>query len=92
MKKPEAAKRYHVHGRVQGVGFRHFVYTSARQLGVRGYTRNLSNGSVEVYAIGTHQQLSDLTAFLRQGPRWAEVHGLDEQEASLEAREGFVIL
>ena len=79
-------------GRVQGVGFRNFVQRAAVQLGVGGYARNLADGSVEVYAIGTSAQLADLNGLLRQGPRWADVHGVDEQEAALESRQGFLIL
>jgi len=81
-----------VRGRVQGVGYRNFAQTAARQLGIHGYARNLADGSVEVYAVGTGQQLSDLSGLLRQGPRWADVHGVDEQEAALEARQSFAIL
>ena len=92
MKNTPSAKRYIVRGRVQGVGYRNFVQTAARQLGIRGYARNLADGSVEVYAVGTPQQLSDLNGWLRQGPRWADVHGVDEQEAPLEARQSFAIL
>ena len=92
MKKTEAAKKFIVRGRVQGVGFRNFAQTAAKQLGLRGHARNLADGNVEVYAIGTPAQLSDLNGLLRQGPRWAEVQGVEELEAGLEAREGFMIL
>ncbi len=81
-----------VRGRVQGVGYRNFAQTAARQLGIRGYARNLANGDVEVYAVGTPAQLSDLNGLLRQGPRWAEVHGVTEQEAPVESHPGFAIL
>jgi acylphosphatase len=43
-----SAKRYFIRGRVQGVGFRYFAQREAVQLGVRGYTRNLDDGRVEV--------------------------------------------
>lgn len=79
-------------GRVQGVGYRNFAQTAARQLGIRGFARNLANGDVEVYAVGTSAQLSGLNGLLRQGPRWAEVHDVTEQEAPVESHPGFVIL
>ena len=85
------ARSYRVRGRVQGVGFRHFVEQSARALGLRGWVRNDDDGSVEVYAVGTPAQLSELAGFLRKGPRWAEVRGVDESEAALEGHSGFFV-
>src|SRR4051794_8262622 len=60
MPQGKVARRYLVHGRVQGVGFRWFVQKQAERLGLKGYTRNLDDGSVEVYAIGSEADLSDL--------------------------------
>jgi acylphosphatase len=85
------AKLYRVRGRVQGVGFRYFVEHSAKALGVRGWVRNLDDGTVEVYASGTTAQLSDLAGLLWQGPRWAEVRGVDEAEAAVEDHSGFSV-
>ena len=67
------AKRYFVSGRVQGVGFRYFVEGVASDLGLRGYTRNLADGRVEVYAIGPPGLLRELKGLLERGPRWATV-------------------
>ncbi|MBK9169463.1 MAG: acylphosphatase [Bryobacterales bacterium] len=85
------ARRYVVRGRVQGVGFRAFVQQSAVRIGVRGYTRNLDDGSVEVYATGTSRQLSDLAARLWTGPRFSDVRGVEEQEAAVQQYESFRI-
>jgi acylphosphatase len=85
------ARLYRVYGRVQGVGFRYFVEHSATALGLAGWVRNSDDGSVEVYALGTTQQLSDLAALLWQGPRWAEVRGVNESEAAVEHIRGFSV-
>ena len=47
-----------VRGRVQGVGFRWFVEREAHILGIAGWVRNNADGSVEILAQGTHDQLS----------------------------------
>ena len=47
------AKRFHVSGRVQGVGFRYFVERVALRLGIAGYVSNLPDGRVEVYALSS---------------------------------------
>ncbi len=85
------AKFYRVRGRVQGVGFRYFVEHSAQALGLCGWVRNADDGSVEVYAAGTESQLSDLAGLLRQGPRWAEVRGVEESAAAVENHSGFSV-
>ena len=85
------AKRYFVRGRVQGVGFRYFVQRAAAQLRLTGYTRNLDDGRVEVYAVGTNEQLSELAGWLRKGPRFADVRGVEEQEAGVQEYETFHI-
>ena len=68
-----------VRGEVQGVGFRWAVQSQAGRLGLTGYAENLPDGSVRVEAEGDPGQLDQLEAFLRQGPRWAEVASLDSQ-------------
>lgn len=62
-----------VQGRVQGVGFRYFVIQRAVQLGLRGYVRNESDGSVEVVAQGPRTALERLVTHLWQGPAGAYV-------------------
>jgi acylphosphatase len=63
----------YVHGWVQGIGYRYFVENNALALGLRGYTRNQSDGSVEVLAQGTRSALERLLTMLQQGPSAAEV-------------------
>lgn len=70
------AVRVVVRGRVQGVGFRVFVAEQARALGIRGTTRNLKDGSVEVLAVGTAGDLERLVEKLRAGPRGARVQAV----------------
>ena len=85
------ARRYLIRGRVQGVGYRWWAQKAAGLSGVDGYARNLDDGNVEVYAIGTRQQLDALAGYLRKGPRLADVRSVEEQEAALERLRGFSI-
>jgi acylphosphatase len=85
------AKRYFIRGRVQGVGFRYFAQRAAAELGVKGYTRNLDDGRVEVYAVGTPEQLSELAGLLWKGPRFADVRGVEETEAGVQQYDTFEI-
>ena len=74
-------RKFVVRGRVQGVGFRWFVEHEAKKLGVSGWVRNNSDGSVEVLASGTGEQLSGLRSRLQQGPRASRVDGIEEADA-----------
>jgi len=78
----ERCYRWLVVGRVQGVGFRWFVTQAARDLGIRGDARNLSDGRVEIRAVGDARQLEALLASVRQGPPAARVD--DVQQLRLE--------
>ena len=65
-----------VTGVVQGVGFRWFVREKARRLGLAGWVRNLSDGSVEVVAEGDQGQLDLLLGELKKGPPGAIVDSI----------------
>jgi len=87
------AKRFYVSGAVQGVGFRFFVEAVAAKLGIAGYVKNLFDGRVEVYAIGSADQLNTLKSELRRGPRMASVEQVIESHAEIlsEFSHGFSI-
>jgi acylphosphatase len=79
--KAAEARRFLVRGRVQGVGFRWFVEREAHILGIAGWVRNNADGSVEVLAQGSRDQLLGLRSRLRAGPRAARVDDVEEVEA-----------
>ena len=78
------AKRFFVSGLVQGVGFRYFTEGEASRLKVSGYVRNLRDGRVEAYAIGTPEQLGTFRAALERGPRFSRVSGVTEEPANVD--------
>jgi acylphosphatase len=78
----KVARRYLVTGRVQGVGYRNFVEYTARKLGLSGYVRNLSNGNVEVFAMGTPENLGGFRKALAKGPMMANVSGVSEEPSA----------
>jgi len=65
-----------VEGLVQGVGFRWYTARHARTLGLKGFVRNLFDGSVEVEAEGDRSLLEELITALKVGPRSAHVRNL----------------
>jgi acylphosphatase len=75
------ARHFLVRGRVQGVGFRWFVEREAHVLQIAGWVRNNPDGSVEVLAMGTREQLAGLRSRLQEGPRASRVDNVEESEA-----------
>jgi len=85
----QSARRFTVKGRVQGVFFRDSTRRVAQRLGLAGHAINLPNGDVEVFACGDAAALAELRAWLRIGPRMAEVSDVLEQDAEWQAVTGF---
>jgi len=71
-----------VRGDVQGVGFRYFVQRKAQQLGLSGWVRNNDDGTVELVAEGSRQQLEQLKKALEEGPRLARVDRVETRWSS----------
>jgi acylphosphatase len=80
-----------VAGRVQGVGFRFFAERSAHELGVKGWVRNLPDGSVEALAEGEEDAVDRYLARLRQGPRMGKVDRVHVEEVSVSGFASFEI-
>ena len=80
-------------GRVQGVGFRAFVWREAAALGVSGWVRNRLDGTVEALVGGSPEALDALRARIEQGPRWGRVDrvGVNEEPDATDLPDGFVI-
>jgi acylphosphatase len=80
MPEPALARlRMLVHGRVQGVFFRHAAAEQARELGLRGWVKNLASGDVEIVAEGPRRELKTLAAWANQGPPLARVTAVEEE-------------
>jgi len=62
-----------VMGRVQGVGYRAAFADTAVKLGLRGWVRNRSDGSVEACIAGNREQIETMVEWSRRGPPAARV-------------------
>jgi DNA ligase D-like protein (predicted 3'-phosphoesterase) len=85
------AVRARVAGAVQGVGFRESARRRARKLGVLGWVRNEDDGTVAVHAEGEPDAVEQLLAFLREGPRGAQVSGVELEDVPVEDHEQFAV-
>jgi len=86
MRDQREARRYYVSGMVQGVGYRFFAQRAAQRLGLAGYVKNLRDGRVEVYAVGSIESIEALRRDLERGPRSAQVSSVREETAPIYGR------
>lgn len=78
-----------VQGRVQGVGFRYFAQSLARELAITGWVRNTPDGNVELEAQGPDGNIAGFIAGLRQGPRIGYVSDMQIGELPLSQSESW---
>jgi acylphosphatase len=81
--------RLTITGRVQGVGYRIWAERAAGALGIRGWVRNRSDGSVELQASGSKSAIAALIEACRQGPRAAVVADVTVVDAEDDGSAGF---
>lgn len=73
-----------IKGRVQGVGFRYSAKNMARALGIKGFVRNLGDGSVYIEAEGEEAVVQDFLNWCKQGPDRARVEYVSVIESSIQ--------
>lgn len=82
-----------ISGQVQGVGYRYFVRSNARKLGLSGWVRNITDGGkVEAVLQGSQDQIEEMLALARTGPMLSDVKDIEvEWEDMKEDMNEFVI-
>jgi acylphosphatase len=73
-----------IKGRVQGVGFRATTRYYALELGLTGTVRNLTDGSVEIYAQGSKQDLESLLQKLQSEAGPGDIESVDVEYSSIQ--------
>lgn len=72
------AKQLIVSGRVQGVGFRYFCQATAIESNLKGWVRNLSDGTVELHVEGDETDYASFKRALYDGNRFVGVEQIEE--------------
>ncbi|OKH12931.1 acylphosphatase [[Limnothrix rosea] IAM M-220] len=87
-------KAFHVwiSGRVQGVSYRYYTGLKAKELGIRGWVKNLPDGRVEAWFEGTEPLVIEMLQWCRKGSPLARVMNIEQQLEEIRNRQGFRIL
>jgi acylphosphatase len=85
------ARRAVISGRVQGVWFRDSLRRLAESLGVAGWARNRSDGSVELWAEGPQDEVGKLLDYSREGPPRALVERVEVEAAAPAGHRSFEV-
>mgnify|MGYP001174531836 CR=1 FL=1 len=77
-----------IFGKVQGVGFRYWLYDKAIKKNIRGWVKNNITGEVEALLIGNHNDVNEIIKQCREGPRSSNVTHIKIREYKPEYSKG----
>lgn len=81
-----------VSGRVQGVFYRTFTQNKAREMGIKGWVKNVPGGGVEAVLEGERQKVGELLGLMKAGPEGSMVLGMELSELKCKGYEDFEII
>lgn len=76
-----------VYGRVQGVGFRYFVQSTALKKSLTGTVRNMDNGMVEIEAQGLEENITKFITIIKTGNTFIRVDDISLKKIDLVSTE-----
>ena len=84
--------RLYITGTVQGVFFRTFIKTNAERQNVKGFTRNLEDGRVEVFIEGDANDVNKMIEICKQGPKHSQIKKVEIKPEKFQDFNTFKIL
>lgn len=84
--------RLYIEGTVQGVFFRNFVKENAERHNVKGFTRNLEDGRVEIFIEGDSNDVEKMIELCKKGPRHSQIKRVTMKSEPFQGFKGFKVL
>ena len=84
--------RLYIEGTVQGVFFRNFVKENAEKNNLKGFTRNLEDGRVEVFLEGDSENVVKMVELCKKGPKHSMIRKVQMKPESFQGLKNFKIL
>lgn len=84
--------RLYITGTVQGVFFRAFIKDNAERLDVKGFTRNLNDGRVEVFLEGDADRVNQMIDLCKKGPKHSKITKVEQKKETHQSFKTFKII
>ncbi len=84
--------RLYINGIVQGVFFRRFIKENAEKLNVKGFTRNLEDGRIEIFLEGNVDEVRKMIELCKKGPRHAQIKKVEIKPERFQGLKDFKVL
>ena len=84
--------RLYITGIVQGVFFRTFIKTNAEKLDVKGFTRNLEDGRIEVFLEGDSDKVNKMMELCGKGPKHSQIKKVETKPEKFQGFKTFKVL
>lgn len=78
-----------LYGKVQGVGFRFFLSEHAKRLDIKGYAKNLEDGSLECHFEGEREKVKKIVELAKKGPPLAKIKKFEIEKVEVKNFENF---
>ena len=69
-----------IDGKVQGVGYRYSAKSKANSLKIKGSVENMPNGTVEIYCLGSDENIDAYINYLKNNPGWSHVDNIEIED------------
>ena len=84
--------RLYINGTVQGVFFRNFIKENAERYNLKGFTRNLEDGKIEVFVEGDSDKVEKMIELCKKGPKHAQIKDVEIKSEPFQSFKVFKIL
>jgi len=84
--------RIYITGSVQGVFFRGFIKENAERYNVKGFTRNLEDGRVEVFLEGDSDKVNKMIELCKKGPKHSQIRNIEIKQERFQDFKVFKVL
>ncbi len=84
--------RVYIDGTVQGVFFRAFVKENAERYNIKGFTRNLEDGRIEVFLEGDSNDVNKMIELCKKGPKHSQIRNVEVKPEKFQDLKGFKVL
>lgn len=84
--------RIYITGTVQGVFFRAFVKENAERYDVKGFTRNLEDGRIEIFLEGNPENVDKMVELCEKGPKHSQIKKMEVKPEKFQDFKTFKVL